>query len=246
MTTPALAQDVKGKGRHYQHPETGVLLPSVTNIIGVLDKPAIPRWAARTVAESAWKMRSSLTEMGEAECIEVLKGSPWRNSGRASDRGTSVHDYLDAAAQGRDVELEGEALTFKAGADDWLERYNPEFHLTEFTVFGDGYAGTADFMAFLNEGRLYVGDYKTGKGLYPEVALQLAAIRYATHIYSEGALIPMLDLDGAVAVLITPTKAKVCEVAADEAAHRAFLACRDAWHWKNGRNPIGAELEVAS
>ena len=242
MTTPALAQNVPGKGRHYQHPDTGELVPSVTNIIGVLDKPALPRLAAKTVAETAWKMRHSLVEMGEAECIDVLKGSPWRNSGRAANRGTSVHDYLDAVANGREVdELEGEALAYRKGADDFLERYKPEFRHTEFTVFGAGYAGTADFMAVIG-GRLLVGDYKTSKSLYAEVALQLAAIRYATHIATPDGLVPMPDVDGAVAVLITPHRSWVHEVAAGAHAFRAFLACRDAWGWQKAGNPIGDEV----
>lgn len=247
MTTPALAENVKGRGRHYRHPVTGEMVPSVTNLIDILNKPALPRWSAKLVAENAWKMRHSLDAMGEVECIDVLKGSPWRNSGRAAERGTSVHDYLDAMANGRTVALEGEALTYKQGADDFLERYNPEFHLTEFTVFSDeGYAGTADAMLFLG-GRLYVADYKTSKALYPEIALQLAAIRYATHVVGpDGALVPMLDVDGALGVLITPERAKVCEVDAGPEAHRAFLALRDAWAWKMNESPIGAELEVAS
>lgn len=245
MTTPALAENVKGRGRHYRHPLTGELVPSITNCISILDKPALPRWAAKLVAENAWKMRHSLAEMGELECVDVLKGSPWRNSGRAAERGTSVHDYLDAMANGRTVVLEGEALTYKKGADDFLERYNPEFHLTEFTVFGDGYAGTADAMLFLN-GRLFVADYKTSKALYPEIALQLAAIRHAKEIVTPDGLIPMLDVDGAVGVLITPERAQVCEVDAGPEAFRAFLACRDAWAWKMNGNPIGSELETAS
>jgi len=40
MSTPALAHNVRGRGRHYTHPVDGEDVPSITNIIGVLDKPA--------------------------------------------------------------------------------------------------------------------------------------------------------------------------------------------------------------
>ena len=85
MTTPALAQNVKGKGRHYQHPKTGELVPSVTNIIGVLNKPALPRWAAKVVAEQAAAMKTSLPNLDDAEVVDMLKGAPWRSSTRAAD-----------------------------------------------------------------------------------------------------------------------------------------------------------------
>ncbi|HEY7822245.1 MAG TPA: hypothetical protein VIG24_05410 [Acidimicrobiia bacterium] len=75
MTTPALAQNVRGKGRHYQHPN-GDMVPSVTNVIGILDKPALPRWAAKMVAESAYRMRHSLAGMEQNEAVDMLKGSP--------------------------------------------------------------------------------------------------------------------------------------------------------------------------
>lgn len=241
MTQPALAFNKRGMGRHYRHPVSGAEVPSVTNVIGVLDKPAIPRWAAKMVAVNAWKMRHSLDEMGEDECIDVLKGSPWRKSGRAADRGTSVHDYLEARAAGRDVELSGEALTYKAGADQFLEQYRPEFVRTEFTVFGDGYAGTADALVRIG-GRLLVADYKTSKALYPEIALQLAAIRYADTIVDESGSEPMPDVDGCVGVLITPSGCQVREVDAGEEAYRAFLACLGAWRWRKAGNPVGAEV----
>jgi hypothetical protein len=242
MTQPALAQNVRGKGRHYAHPVTGDLVPSVTNIIGVLDKPALPRWAAKSVAENAWKMRHSLVDMGEAECIDVLKGSPWRKSTRAAERGTTIHDYLDAAANGVFLtELEGEAASYKPGADDFLCRYTPSFVRTEFTVFGDGYAGTADFMAVIGE-RLVIGDYKTGKSLYPEVALQLAAIRHADEIVTDTGMEQMPQVESCLAVLITPERCFVHEVAADATAFSAFLACRDAWTWQKNGSPIGVEV----
>lgn len=245
MTTPKLAFNKRGMGRHYRHPTTGEEVPSVTNVIDVLSKPALPRWSAKMVAEAAWKMRHSLAEMGQDECVDVLKGSPWRNSGRAANRGTSIHAYLEWCANGQtgeELKLTGEAATYKAGADQFLEQYQPEFVATEFTVFGDSYAGTADFMAFI-DGRLVIGDFKTSKALYPEIALQLAAIRYADTVLLREELEPMIQVDSCVGVLITPHGCEVRHVDAGEDAFRAFLACRDAWTWRKAGNPVGGLLE---
>lgn len=232
MTEPALAVNVRGKGRHYEHPTTGELVPSITNIIGVLDKPALPRWAAKLVAERAWQLRHSLDEMGEAEAVDVLKGSPWRKSTRAADRGTSIHEYLQAAAENRPLPvLEGEAVVYREAADTFLKAYSPVFRRTEFTVFGDGYAGTADFMAVIND-RLVIGDYKTSKDLRPEIALQLAAIRHASHLVDlDGTLTSMPPVDGCVGVLLSPNGCDVREIAT-EGAYEAFQGCLRAWHWR--------------
>src|SRR5690606_18036550 len=175
VTEPALAFNVRGRGRHYRHPVTGEDVPSVTNVIWVLDKPALPRWAAKVVAEQAWLLRGTLDELGRDEAVDVLKGAPWRKSTRAADRGTTIHDYLHARAQGVEPpELEGDAARYQKAADQFLDDYQPEFLYTEATVFGDGYAGTFDFMAVI-DGVTVLGDYKTSKDLYPEIALQLAA-----------------------------------------------------------------------
>ena len=242
MTSPKYAKHVPGKGRMYVHPVTGEEVPSVTNCIDVLSKPALPRWAAKETAQAAWKMRHSLDAMGETEAVDVLKGSPWRNSGRAADRGTSIHDYLEAAADGRHVELSGEAWNYKAAADEFLETYRPTIHLTEFSVFGDGYAGTADFLADI-DGRLVVGDYKSSKALYPEIALQLAAIRYANTVFGpDGEFDPMPEVDGCVGVLLTPDGCEVREIDAGPEAFQAFLACLTAWRWRKAGNPVGDVL----
>lgn len=245
MTTPKLAFHVKGKGRHYRHPSNGEVVPSITNIIDVLSKPAIPRWAAKQVAEAAWKMRGSLDALGESEAVDVLKGSPWRSSSRAADRGTSVHDYLEAAADGDSLPtLTGDAALYRAAADSWLDGYLPEFHRVEFTVFGDGYAGTADFLADL-DGRLVVGDYKTSKRLYPEIALQLAAIRHADMIVGpDGMSEPMPEVDGAIGVLLTPSGVEVREVDAGIEAYTAFQGCLEAWTWRHGKGQVGKKLEA--
>jgi hypothetical protein len=176
VTTPVLAENVKGKGRHYRHPASGVLVPSVTNVIGVLNKPALPRWAAKVVAEQAVAMRDSLPNLDPAEAVDLLKGAPWRSSGRAANRGTTIHAYLEARLLGLDPEvLEGEALKYRKAAEAWLDEWKPEVLATELTVFDQAYAGTGDLWCKVGD-EVRIVDFKTSKAIYPEAALQLAAL----------------------------------------------------------------------
>lgn len=241
MTEPLIAENVKGKGRHYRDPRSGDLVPSVTNVIGILDKPAIPRWSARVVAETAWSMRASLHELGEDEAIDLLKGSPWRKSNRAATRGTSVHDLLERRTRGEEgFELIGEAAAYADGVDAFLADHDVVPWHTEVTMFGDGYAGTADLIGLL-DGIPVLLDYKTGKnGPYDEVALQITALRQCPILVVDGEIREAPILDDGVAVLIKPGGKYVIKRVADpEGAHAAFRALLDAWHWHRG---TGAKL----
>lgn len=238
MTTPILSKQVRGKGRHYEHPITGELLPSVTNVIGALNKPALPRWAAKVVAEQAWALRGSLENLDEAEAIDLLKGSPWRSSTRAADRGTTIHDRLEQLTNGLEPSgpLTGEALEYAKGIDAFLADHDIEPWQTEVTVFGDGYAGTADFLGLL-DGVAVMLDYKTGKGLYDEVALQLTALRYADVMVVDGEVRDLPDTQCGVAVLITKTGYQIRRVEDPDGAMRAFeglLAARR-WQMEDGK-----------
>lgn len=235
MTTPALAQNVKGKGRHYQHPTTGELVPSVTNVLNVLNKPALPRWAAKVVAEQAVAMRDSLTKLDEAEAIDILKGSPWRNSTRAADRGTTIHAYLEARLSGLEPkDVSGEAARYQAAADAFLEEWNPKPLHIEQTVFGPDYAGTGDLWAVLNNGATAVLDYKTSKAIYPEAALQLAALAGAT-IDADGN--PTVKPDEAWVIRIGEDGYEAKQVADLDYNYEAFRACLQAWKWMNEGGP---------
>ena len=228
MTTPALAQNVKGKGRHYQAPD-GELVPSITNVLGVLNKPALPRWAAKVVAEQAVAMRDSLPKLDEAEAVDLLKGAPWRSSGRAADRGTTIHAYLEAKLQGLDPhEISGEAARYRKAADQFLSEWDPKPLAIELTVFGDGYAGTGDLWATLNNGAVAVLDYKTSKAIYPEAALQLAALARAD-IGADGKFTPIVDEAWVIRIGEDGYEAK--QVADIDGCYQVFRALLTAWHW---------------
>jgi hypothetical protein len=240
MTTPALAQNVRGKGRHYQSPD-GVLVPSVTNVIGILDKPALPRWSAKMVAETAYRMRHSLAEMSESEAVDMLKGSPWSKSKRAADRGTDIHGYLEARLNGWEApELSSDAVPYKAAADAWLVAHDIEVVATEQTMFHPLYAGTCDLVATI-DGTLTIADFKTSKAIYDEAALQLSAL-FGCYTDSDGQPLEWRNPDGELFVTPDLMVVRIGEdgfeekkVADPDAGLAVFLSLVDVWHWRHGK-----------
>lgn len=247
-----------------------VRLWSVTTLIGVLDKPALVPWAAIKTAEAAidkantWQ--SILEQDGRAEAINYLKNSRFRGKPgerSAKDLGTAVHKACEhAAIHGKfrpEDTNDPELVPFLRQYRRFLQDYQPEYVAAEVTVFNPqvGYAGTCD--AFLNiEGSRFVVDYKTSresddargkpKGPYPEVALQLAAYRYATlaaawrarqseqfkrRYYllnaSERAMaVPVPEVDHGLVIYLTPDRYALHPVRCDEAIFDSFLATVDA------------------
>jgi hypothetical protein len=238
VTQPALAENVRGKGRHYRTPE-GLLVPSVTNVIGMMDKPALPRWAAKLVAERAATMKLSLAKMDDADIVDTLKGAPWSRSKRAADRGTDIHAYLEARLNDWEPdELSPDAEPFRAAADDWMLHADIEIVDTELTLFHPLYAGTTDFVARI-DGKLTIGDFKTSKAIYDEAALQLAAL-WGCYTDKHGDPVPWRDAEGhetetpeLVVVRIGEKGWEQKTVADPMGSLQAFFGLLDAWTWKH-------------
>lgn len=243
MTTPALAENVKGRGRHYRIPDTNRLVPSVTNVIGILDKPALPRWAAKQVAITAWELRTSLPNLAEDEAIDMLKGSPWRTSRRAADRGSTIHEWLQVrVGGGTPAEPTGEAALYVDAAEAWYQRFQPRAVHTEVTMFADSYAGTADAILEI-EGQVWLVDYKTSSGLYPEVALQLSALATCDMLQTGDHIGNVPKIDRVAAVRIgRDGKWEMREVEDVRACAAAFDHLLEAWNWKHDGNPLGGKI----
>lgn len=239
MTTPQLSEHVRGMGRMYRNPSTDELLPSITNVISTLSKDAIPRWAARTVAETAYRMRHSLAEMDEATAVDMLKGSPWSQANRAADRGTDIHAYLESRLLGNDPEpLNDTAGAYVAAAEAWLDVWQPEALLTETTVFGHGYAGTGDLWCYM-DGQECIVDFKSGKGLYPDSSLQIAALWGASeaHVNDELTLAPVVDR-GCLVLIGVNGKHETRDVPDLMSAFEAFESAIQLWRWRHGEKPL--------
>jgi hypothetical protein len=231
MTTPLLAENVRGRGRHYRHPNTGDLVPSITNIIGALSKgDALTRWSAKMVAETAYSMRHSLANMEEADAVDMLKQSPWRTSTRAADRGTTIHAYLEARMLGLKPDIiDGEALRYRDAAEAWLDDWKPEVIATERTVFGPDYAGTGDLWC-RRDGKVVIVDFKTSKAIYKEAALQIAAL-WAAPVQADGSVDPAPDDAEGWVVRIGEDGYEARQVLDLPANYEVFRSLIDAWHW---------------
>ncbi len=243
MTEPILAVSVAGQGRMYRHPQTRELYPSVTNVLDVLAKPWLGAWAAKMVAEFAWDSRDVLMQIERDAAVDMLKGAIRRKRDRAADLGSVIHAFIEALVTGAPApSLEEEHRPFIRAVEGFLDEFDPEFVVVEGTVFSSDfppelrYGGTFDFLARV-DGKLLLGDYKTGSGVYDEVALQLAALRHAEELWDRhtGELSPMPEVDACVAVHLRPEGFALHVVRADELAYQAFLGLRQAWPWTKGQ-----------
>jgi hypothetical protein len=234
MTTPALAETVKGKGRHYRHPVTGDLVPSVTNVLSILNKPALVGWAAKQVATMAADMREVLPSMKHDECVDLLKGAASRTSNRAGSRGTDVHEWVaQRLLGGPPPTLTGQAHEYQAAAENWLDETKPEPITVETSMFHALYAGTCDAVVSMN-GERWLLDFKTSSGIYGEAALQTAALSRCFLWHHEGSVIEAQPVDRVGVVRFAPNgKWEMKEVKEPEAHFSAFLSLIDVWHWQH-------------
>jgi len=160
----------------------------------------------------------------------------------AADAGSEAHRAIELYILGEDVpELSEKA---QASFDNFLEfvkEYEPTWEASELTVYNKThkYAGTLDFIAdipALGEG-LTLCDIKTGKGVYPEVALQLAAYRFAefAETANNNARVEMPETERAVVLHLRPDKWEIVPVKAEQEQLDMFrMAMQIAWFGRRG------------
>lgn len=242
------------RGRFYFWKGEGPFI-SVTNALSNgVPKPALPRWAAKVVAEytvANLQEIIDLTEsMDEAELTSYLKNKPWRQRDKAADLGTAVHDLAEQwVTSGGQAEIPDDWSDLaKAKARQFIafaETVKPTFWAVEAVVFNRQfmYAGALDFiMEIPGHGRQIV-DVKTGSGVYAEAALQQTAYRYAEFIGVGDDEVDMPDVNGAMILHLTQTGWKLVPVVTDETSWHAFRASLWTAKWVTGDGP-GTQREA--
>lgn len=235
-------------GSYYVEPVTGEKMVSVTTIIsGGIPKPALVRWAAKAVAEYAVDNPEKWDSLDRDEAIDLLKGSPYRDRDKAANLGSAVHDEVESIILGRPtVEPPLPVRPYVQQFRAWVKAFTPTFEASEMTVWSPtyGYAGTLDLICTIpGYGRGLV-DVKTGKGVYGEVALQLAAYRYADYVRTpDGAQHKIDEVDWCGVLHLSPTGYQLLRVVADKTQFEAFLQAKAVREWVAGsKSLVGAPL----
>jgi hypothetical protein len=120
----------------------------------------------------------------------------------------------------------------------WIEDWRPIVIATEATVINrtQAYAGTLDTVVNLQlpaPANVLV-DFKTGNRIYPEVALQLAALsrgEFVAHPLGRIEL-PMPQIDLGAVLHLTPTGYDFKQVRIDDAIFNAFQYAREVFRFR--------------
>lgn len=200
--------------------------PRVTSILEIKNKPAIQYWYGREV----WRAMNADPTLSEKEALAV----PYKINDSSKSRGSTVHSIVEAYKHTRE-HIEGIPENFRGYAEafySWCEDYRVTIVEHEHDLFSPkyGYCGTLDLLVNICGGSsLFLIDVKTGKDIYPEVALQLSAYRQA--LAEEG-----MELEGTGALLLNQDEEgngsyKYQFPVAD--CFRAFFACKVLWEWEH-------------
>ena len=156
---------------------------SVTNILKVLDKPALRYWFGREV------YRAMVVDptLQESEAL----AAPYKTSSKAADRGTTVHSIVEAyKASGAKITPPEDFKGYAEAFYSWVNDYKLEIKEHEKTLFDEEnkLAGTADLIC-TNNGDTWIIDVKTGKDIYDEAFLQVSAYMKMSGVNRGGVLL---------------------------------------------------------
>lgn len=181
----------------------GKRVPGVTTVLGVLDKPALIGWAARTAADAA--VEAIANGLPHDDAREVGSKAVFARRNKAADLGTRAHAFVESYFAGEQTIVnltdEDDAMVYACArrAIDHIEKTCTRVVLSETAYTSPlGFGGTLDLVVE-RDGKLLIADLKTGKGVHDEVIPQLAAYRFllsCAGVVVEGGLVFHVPVDG--------------------------------------------------
>lgn len=228
-----MTQITTSNGRYYEW--QGKKYPSVTTILSKgIPKPGLVPWASKMVATGAVEDIEIWAGMSDEEAISYLSGLPNAKRNTSANLGSIIHAATESHSLDREhKEISEEARQYVDSFQQFTADWSPKFLFTEQAVFNDthGYAGTLDSLVRIGR-TVWVLDTKTGKRVYPEVALQLAAYANAEFVGKpDGTEVAMPVVKKGGVVHLTPEGYSFIPVRIDEEVFDAFLSVKDIFHW---------------
>jgi len=224
----------RNHGRGHSYYLDGAKLPGVTTILGeAIRARALENWAAEVTASYAVDHWDELGTMPVTARLAALTRARYDVSGAAMLAGTRIHDHAHHLQAGEAVDVAPEHLGAVQAVARFLDAHHVEAVAAERPVVhtAHGWAGTFDLLAGI-DGTLWLIDWKTGKGVYSEVALQLAAYAHASHFQAlDGDLADWTPPERCGAVHITADSATLYPVDAGDDTYLAFRYCQQVAAW---------------
>jgi hypothetical protein len=237
-------------GRGHGYKLDGEKIPGVTTALDVLAKPALVRWAAEEAAKRAVDEWDTLAELPISERLERIRWGARDKTQAAALRGTQIHDLGHALAEGRDVDVPPEHVGPVQAYARWFEKWDiqPVAAETPLASVTHKYGGTSDLWCEIGkrDGQRALVDIKTGKGIYQEVAWQMAGYRYSDLCVVDGEEIPTPEVDAVYVAHVLSDDVRMIPVECTPATFRAFLYILQTWREVQAAaewNPIGEAIQ---
>lgn len=250
---PKVRTIYRGGSRFYVHPaDREIIHPGVTSVIGMLPKQNfLGPWNGKMAATLAVDSIDFVADMAARDregAIQYLSGAARRYTKVRADIGSEAHDLFERLIRGEYVgrvraDLEPYVKHFR----EFLAAVNPEFVRAEDVAWSDtyGYAGSFDVWLYVwldangiptpdrsGVKHLIMGDWKTSKATYPDVALQMSAYENADYVIdADGNREPMPKFDGAAVLHITDETWAFKPVDTGPEVFAQFLHLRETFNW---------------
>jgi hypothetical protein len=238
----------RNSGNAHSYVLNGEKVPGVTTVIGLLDKPALVNWAAEQSAGYAVENWGWLGEKPIVERVKLIQNARFATNKKAIGRGHKIHAMAEALQHGRPVDVPPEFVGDIEAVARLLDQWQVDPLATELPICNttEMYAGTADVIATGKGLPLAVWDFKTGKAVYDEVALQLCAYAHCdvrlTEVEKAGPrggklksdwvpepMFPGVDQTVGYIVHVQDGQASLHPITLDKDIWKTFLALVDVW-----------------
>lgn len=232
------------------------LLPSVTSIIGILDKPQLTRWKMREVAKAAIAIPGPQGDEPVERFADRAIDAAMSQVGEAADLGSRIHAAIENLMRGSAEEPSEELQPYVKPVLDWMRSVGVKVTHSEIVLVNavHGFAGRVDALFTWGDafGKMGILDFKTKKTkpdekveAYDEHTLQLAAYA-ATHYGAEH-----LQHVVAANLFISSTEPGRLEVVKHDkaklvAAYEAFTQMCAVWRFRKGYDPRPDVLKEAA